>query len=200
MTRRGERARYDREIVYAIFDEALVSSVALVVNRRPELRPMIHARVGEELILHGLGTNPFLAALASGAEACINVMLIDGLVLARRIEDHSMFYRSATLYGRGSDVGDEKLKASHMRAVFTKLAGSTRFDRLPKLSEAYLAQTRVVSIPLQHCVAKVNDQSPRPRADETDIWSGVIPIRLSRGEPVADELTARSGLLLGDAD
>src|SRR5689334_22684960 len=110
MRRRAKRATYDVETIYAILDEALIASVAVAIDGTPHVQPMIHARIGSDIILHGLATNRLLNAIADGAEACINVAIIDALAICRRIEDHSMLYRSATVYGRGRIVKDEAQK------------------------------------------------------------------------------------------
>src|SRR5690349_21635124 len=114
MRRKASRATYDRDTIYAIVDEALTASVAAVIDGRPQVQPMIHVRIGDDIILHGLGGNQLLSVIAAGGEACINVMLLDALAMARRIEDHSMLYRSATMYGRGQQVRDEAEKAAIM--------------------------------------------------------------------------------------
>ena len=66
MRRRAKRATYDVETVHAIFDEALIASVAVVIDGQPHVQPMIHARIGTDLILHGLATNRLLNAIATG--------------------------------------------------------------------------------------------------------------------------------------
>ena len=66
MRRKASRATYDREIVYAILDEALTASVAAVIDGRPQVQPMIHVRIGDDIILHGLSGNRLLSAIAAG--------------------------------------------------------------------------------------------------------------------------------------
>ncbi len=133
MRRKAKRATYDRETIYAILDEALIASVAVSIKGQPNVQPMIHRRLGDRLILHGLATNRLLNAIAEGAEACINVFHLDALAIARKIEDHSMLYRSATIYGRGELVGDEAEKLAIMGQVFASLVGSGRLATLPPL-------------------------------------------------------------------
>lgn len=64
----------------AILDEALTCHVGFAVDGRPWVVPTAFARIGDHLYLHGAVGNFALRALAGGAEACITVTLLDGLV------------------------------------------------------------------------------------------------------------------------
>lgn len=190
MRRKAKRATYDRETIRAILDEALIASVAVAINGQPHVQPMIHCRIGNRLILHGLATNRLLGAIAEGAEACINVCLIDALAVARRIEDHSMLYRSATVYGRGELIADETEKLAIMETVFASLVGSGRFATLPPLQPGYLGGTMVVAVPIDEAVGKVNDHVDTDDGPE-GLWSGLIPVRLEFDAPVPDARSAQ---------
>jgi len=194
MRRRAKRATYDVEIVHAVLDEALIASVAVVIDGKPQVQPMIHARIGNELILHGLATNRLLNAIAEGAEACINVAIIDALAVCRRIEDHSMLYRSATIYGQGRAVRDEAEKAAIMMQVFESLVGKTRSPSLPPLAEGYLGGAMVVVIPIDEAVGKVNSDVPTETGPD-GVWSGFVPVEMTYGEPRPDGRTAREAIV-----
>jgi nitroimidazol reductase NimA-like FMN-containing flavoprotein (pyridoxamine 5'-phosphate oxidase superfamily) len=194
MRRRARRATYDVETVHAVLDEALIASVAVAIDGIAHVQPMIHARIGDELILHGLATNRLLNAIANGAEACINVAIIDALAVCRRIEDHSMLYRSATVYGRGRLVTDEAHKAAIMTHVFESLVGKSRTAALPPLPEGYLDGTMVVLVPIEEAVAKVNSDVPTDDGPD-GVWSGFVPVAIGYGEPGPDARTAAEGIV-----
>jgi len=193
MRRRARRATYDVDTVHAILDEALIASVAVAIDGVAHVQPMIHARIGDELILHGLATNRLLNAIAGGGEACINVAIIDALAVCRRIEDHSMLYRSATVYGRGRLLADESEKAAIMTQVFESLVGKSRTGALPPLPEGYLEGTMVVVVPIEEAVGKVNSDVPTEEGPE-GAWSGFVPVEVAYGEPRPDGRTAAEGL------
>src|ERR1700704_1765396 len=113
--RAAQRARYDREVVDAIIDEALSCHVGFAIDGRPWVIPTIHARVDDRLYLHGAVANHMLKSLADGIEACVTITIIDGLVLARSQFHHSMNYRSVMIFGRAMplDDPDEKRAALH---------------------------------------------------------------------------------------
>jgi nitroimidazol reductase NimA-like FMN-containing flavoprotein (pyridoxamine 5'-phosphate oxidase superfamily) len=192
MRRKGSRATYDRGTIYAIVDEALTASVAAVIDGRPQVQPMIHVRVGDDIILHGLGGNRLLSAIAGGGETCINVMLLDALAMARRIEDHSMLYRSATLYGRGRQVMDEAEKDAIMNQVFAAIVRSDRLQKLEPLAPGYLGGTMVVRVPIEEAVGKVNG-AVATDAGVDGLWSGYIRLASAYGPLEPDERTVREG-------
>src|SRR5690348_8380202 len=104
--RLAKRAVYDRAEINAILDEALICHVGFVADGQPFVIPTIHVRIGDTIYLHGSPASRMLQTLAGGAEACITVTLVDGLVLARSAFHHSMNYRSVVVFGRGSAVAD----------------------------------------------------------------------------------------------
>jgi hypothetical protein len=78
-----QRAVYDRTEIAKILDEGLVCHVGLIESGFPRLIPMAYVRIDDRIIVHGSRASRLLRALAEGAEACVAVTLLDGLVLAR---------------------------------------------------------------------------------------------------------------------
>ena len=81
--RLADRARYDRETLDAILDDAYVAHVGVVVDGAPVVLPFACARAGDELVLHGSTRAGTLSLIADGTPVCATVTHIDGLVLAR---------------------------------------------------------------------------------------------------------------------
>src|SRR6266496_3394080 len=105
-----KRGVYDRAAVFAILDEALVCHVGFARDGQPFVIPTIFARVEDRLYLHGSAASRMLGALAEGADVCVTVTLVDGLVLARSAFHHSMNYRSVVVLGRARLVTDPNEK------------------------------------------------------------------------------------------
>jgi nitroimidazol reductase NimA-like FMN-containing flavoprotein (pyridoxamine 5'-phosphate oxidase superfamily) len=185
--RHPERATYDRAAVHAILDEALYCDVAFVSDGRPVVVPCIHARLGDELVLHGAVASRLMTVVAAGGELCITATLVDGLVLARSWFAHSMNYRSVVVFGRGREVLDPVEKARALRAIVEHVApGRSRDARPPTPKE--LAATTVVSVALERGSAKTRRGLPRDHeADyELPVWAGELPLRLEALSPVRD--------------
>jgi nitroimidazol reductase NimA-like FMN-containing flavoprotein (pyridoxamine 5'-phosphate oxidase superfamily) len=98
--RRDERGSFDRALIYSIIDEAMFCHVGFVGEDRPVVIPMLHARVEDQLLLHGAPATRLFRVLAKAPEICVTVTLFDGLVLARSAFEHSANYRSVVIFGR----------------------------------------------------------------------------------------------------
>jgi nitroimidazol reductase NimA-like FMN-containing flavoprotein (pyridoxamine 5'-phosphate oxidase superfamily) len=180
--RRANRATHERAAIHAILDEALIGTLATIIDGEPFAQPMIHARDGEDIILHGSSANRMLGALEAGARACLSVTLLDGLVLGRSIPDHSFQYRSVSVHGHCRAITDAAEKRARMRVVFDHIIAK-RWETLPPVDEDYLGHVKVLILPLAECVAKVNVSVPDDVAGDPAhaVWSGVLPFALTPG-------------------
>jgi nitroimidazol reductase NimA-like FMN-containing flavoprotein (pyridoxamine 5'-phosphate oxidase superfamily) len=182
-----QRAAYDRQTIDNILDEGLICHVGFSVAGQTFVLPTIHVRVGDKVYLHGSPGSRMLQALAKGAEACLSVTIVDGLVLARSALHHSMNYRSVVLFGTASIVEDDVEKQVVLRALTDHLIPGRWADvRGPTPQE--LRQTFVLAIPIQEASAKVRNGPPLD--DDVDYslphWAGIIPLRLAAAEAIAD--------------
>jgi nitroimidazol reductase NimA-like FMN-containing flavoprotein (pyridoxamine 5'-phosphate oxidase superfamily) len=191
-TRYRERARYDREIVHRILDEALICHLGYVSAGRPVVLPTTHARLGETLYLHGsTGSGPMLAAKAGSAlPVCVTATLIDALVLARSALHHSLGYRSVVVVGDARLVEDPAEKLRALRSLLDHIASGRAADcRTP--NERELAATAVLALDLVEVSAKVRTGGPADDPEDCTLphWAGVVPLSLTAGTPVpADDL------------
>src|SRR5437867_3171318 len=112
-----DRGVYDRAVIDKVLDEGLICHVGFSTNGQTFVLPTIHVRIGDTVYLHGSPASRLLQALASGAEACLTVTMVDGLVLARAALHHSMNYRSVVLFGTASVVEDEAQKLAALQAL-----------------------------------------------------------------------------------
>ena len=179
------RGSHDRALIYSILDEAPVCHVGFVVDGRPFVIPTLHVRVGDRLYMHGSPGSRMLKAMAGGVEVCVNVTIVDGLVLARSAFHHSMNYRSVVVFGTAQAVEDPDEKARVLHALSEHLVpGRWRDVRGPAPGE--LKATSVLSLPIDEASAKV--RTGPPLDDEEDYalsaWAGVVPLSLKAGEPV----------------
>ena len=184
-----KRADYDRETVQAIVDASAICHVGFVVDGRPFVIPTIHARIGEVVYFHGAPASRMLKTIQSGAELCITVTHLDGLVLARSAFHHSMNYRSAMLFGPGRLVDDETEKWDALHAI-TEAVMPGRWDDVRQPNPKEMAATLVVALQIEYASAKV--RTGPPGDDEEDyalpVWAGVLPLALTAQAPIADPL------------
>jgi hypothetical protein len=183
--RHPDRARYDRETVDAILDEAVVCHIGVMVGGEPLVLPTSFGRVGDTLYLHGAAANRSLAAALEGV--CVTVTHLDGLVLARSAFGHSMNYRSVVVRGRGRAVTDPQERLAALRAIVEQ-AIPGRWDEVRRPTEKELATTAVIAVDMGERSAKVRTGPPLdPVSDRRlPVWAGEIPLRVVAGHPRAD--------------
>jgi nitroimidazol reductase NimA-like FMN-containing flavoprotein (pyridoxamine 5'-phosphate oxidase superfamily) len=184
--RHPERGRADRKVVNAILDEALVCHVGFVADDYPTVIPTLQVRVGDTVYLHGSPASRMLQS-APGAEVCVTVTLLDGVVMARSAFNHSMNYRSVMIFGRPRIVTDPEEKAAAFRALVEHVAEG-RWDDARQPTPSELTATTVLAISLDEASAKVRSGPPIDEDGDLalDIWAGVVPLRMVAGDPVPD--------------
>ena len=117
-----ERARYDRADVDAILDASVVCHLeGIDADGRPLVIPMQHARVGDVVYLHGSAASRHLRRAGAGADVSLAVTILDGLVLAHRLFNHSVNYRSVVLRGTAEAVEDDAEKLVALEAFTERL-------------------------------------------------------------------------------
>ncbi|OSQ38351.1 pyridoxamine 5'-phosphate oxidase family protein [Thalassospira mesophila] len=198
MVRGPKRASYDRETVHRIIDEAIICHVSTVLDGRPVMIPTAHWRVGEQFYIHGSSKNRVLGAIADGAEACICITHLDGLVMARSAFHHSANYRSVVIYGKARVMEDDTAKMEQS-AVFVEKLAKGRWDTIRHPNKQELKATMFLEFDMEAVSAKIRTGDPVD--DEEDyalpVWAGVLPCRTVWDAPIDDSRLDRS--LLADA-
>jgi nitroimidazol reductase NimA-like FMN-containing flavoprotein (pyridoxamine 5'-phosphate oxidase superfamily) len=185
LRRHAERAHYDRATIDAILDSALVCHLGVVVDGEPLVLPTGFGRVGDTLYLHGAAANAGLRAALTGA--CLTVTHVDGLVMARSLNGHSMNFRSVVVRGRGRLVTDPQERLVALRSI-VEHAVPGRWDEAREPSARELAATAIVAIPLAEVSAKVRTGPPQDPEDDRalPVWAGELPLRLVADAPMPD--------------
>jgi nitroimidazol reductase NimA-like FMN-containing flavoprotein (pyridoxamine 5'-phosphate oxidase superfamily) len=181
------RASYDRALIDAILDEALLCHVGFVHEGQPFVLPTTFARVDDTLYLHGSAASRMLRGLRDGLPVCVTVTLLDGLVLARSAYHQSMNYRSVVVLGVASEVTDEAERLRGLEAVVEHvLPGRWREVRPPSAQE--LRATMVLRLPILEASAKVRTGGPLDEPEDLGrgCWAGHVPVALAAGAPVPD--------------
>jgi uncharacterized protein len=207
--REAHRGVYDRETINRILDEAFICHIGFTVaatkkdandatinptssvmnnDAQTYVIPTSYGRSGDVLYIHGSAASRMLRNLNSGIPACVTVTLLDGLVLARSVFNHSMNYRSVVILGTATLVSDAAEKLAALRVLSEHILRG-RWDDSRRPNERELKQTSVLRMPITEFSAKV--RTGPPIDDEEDYafptWAGVIPLEMRAGEPLRDE-------------
>ncbi|MGH8041488.1 MAG: pyridoxamine 5'-phosphate oxidase family protein [Rudaea sp.] len=183
-----DRARYDRADAYAILDAAFLAHVGFCVDGQPFVIPMLYARDGDTLLLHGSIASRLLKTLSAGVETCVSMTIVDGLVLARSHFHHSANYRSVVAFGKARVIDDATAKiAALAHFVDAMLPGRAAESRAPDRNE--LAATSVLHFDIVDISAKI--RSGGAKDDKADLrlphWAGVVPLATQYGQPLPEE-------------
>jgi uncharacterized protein len=180
-----KRGHYDRATIDPIIDAALICHVGFAQGEQPFVIPTLHAREGDDILLHGASTSRMIQHVATGAPVCITITHTDGIVLARSIFNHSINYRSAVLFGRGALVSDPDEKMDALERFTERLLPGRWADARPPSAQE-LKATGVVRVVIESASAKIRTGPPGDDADDValPVWAGVLPLREAVGEPL----------------
>jgi hypothetical protein len=188
LVREADRAVYDRETVYRILDEGFLCHAGFVVDGQPFVIPTSYGRKDSSLYIHGSAASRMLRQIQKdGVPVCITVTLLDGLVLARSIFNHSMNYRSIVILGKATLVDDPTEKLAALRILSEHILPG-RWDDSRQPNERELKATSVLRVPIEEFSAKV--RTGPPIDDEEDYtfptWAGVVPLEVIAAPPIDD--------------
>jgi nitroimidazol reductase NimA-like FMN-containing flavoprotein (pyridoxamine 5'-phosphate oxidase superfamily) len=181
-------ADYDRATVHRILDAGLLAQVGFVQDGSAVVVPMIYGREDETLYLHGARKARVVRLLEQNDEACVNVTLIDGLVLARSAFNSSMRYRSVTVFGSPRLVEETEDKVHAMR-VISEQSMPGRWDELREPLSREVKMTGVIALDIVAASAKESASMPEDEDEDYNIpvWAGVLPLTSSFGSLIDDE-------------
>lgn len=183
-----KRYDFDPAARNAILDEGLVCHVAFTIDGQPFMIPTGYCRVEDTIYLHGSVGSHFFRQMAAGIPVCVSVTLLDGLVLARSVFNHSMNYRSVVAFGQTrlvEDKEEEWLAAEK----FTEHVVPGRWNDARQPNESDMKKTMFIAVEIEEASVKYRGHGVGD--DEKDmgleVWAGVIPLKLTPMPAETDE-------------
>jgi nitroimidazol reductase NimA-like FMN-containing flavoprotein (pyridoxamine 5'-phosphate oxidase superfamily) len=187
VAREPQRAVYDRDEVYRILDEGFICHVGFLLDGQPFVIPTSYGRQDASLYIHGSAASRMLRNMKEGVPVCVAVTLLDGLVLARSVFNHSMNYRSVVILGKATLVENPEEKLAALRVLSEHILPG-RWDDARHPNEQEVKATSVLRLPIEEFSAKV--RTGPPVDDEEDYsfptWAGVIPLEMRARDPIDD--------------
>lgn len=178
----SRKACYDEQVVHSVLDAGHCAHVGFVQDGAPLIVPMLYGRDGDALLLHGARKARIVRLLEQSPRVCVNVTLLDGVVIARSMFNCSMQYRSVTVFGEPSLITgrDEKLHA--MRVISDHLLPG-RWSEARDSHEREIKMTGVLRLPIDSASAKISEGMPLDEEDDyaLALWAGVLPLALRSG-------------------
>lgn len=183
--RLAEKARYERDVVFAVLDEARLCHVAALVDGLAMSLPTLHAREGRTLYLHGSRSSAVLRAVVDEGRAWVTATLYDGLRLARSGFESSIAYRSVVVIGPVATVDDPHEKR-RVLDLFVDAVLPGRASEVRAMNEQELRLTMVVALHIEEASAKLSAGPTDDVGEDLDlpIWSGVVPAHVHFDAPI----------------
>lgn len=182
-------------VVHRILDAGLVAHVAFVQDGSPVVVPMIYGRDAETVFLHGARKARVIRMLEGTEQACLNVTLLDGLVVARSTFNSSMNYRSVTVFGRPRLLLAREEKLHGMKTIAEHTMPG-RWAEARDSHEREIKMAGVIAMRIDTASAKVSSGMPVDEDDDYDIpiWAGVLPITTTIGKLQGDDRLLRGAV------
>ncbi|WP_145226256.1 pyridoxamine 5'-phosphate oxidase family protein [Rudaeicoccus suwonensis] len=193
LTRKEGRASADRSTLDALLDEVSVGVLSTVLDGMPWSVPMLFARDGDNVILHGSTGAGALRQVTEGAPAAFTVYSLDGYVVAYNAFESSANYRSAVLRGTLVHLSGDSAVTGLERLTDRLFPGRT--GEVVPSTRKELAATVCLALPIREGSwlyrGRVGGSEPPEYDDATvpaaPVWTGIVPLRLTAGEPQRDE-------------
>lgn len=187
--RRGKnRAVTDRDALERVLGAGIVCHLAYVADDgTPRVVPTGYGYEGDTMYVHG-STGAASLRAGAGAEVCVNVTLLDGVIYSRAVFHHSVNYRSATIHGVARQVTDADAKLHALRVITEHIApGAWDHARGPTPQE--FAKTAVLALDLTEAAVKIRTGGPGEEPEDLTPdrvganWAGVLPLVRGWGTP-----------------
>ena len=193
------KASYEHESVAAILRSGLVAQVAFVQDGTPVVVPMIYGLDGDTIYLHGARKARVIRLLEKSTTACLNVTLLDAIVLARSAFNSSMNYRSVTVFGTPRLVEGTEQKLHAMR-VISEHTMPGRWSELRDPLEREVKMTGVIAMAIDTASAKISTGMPDDEPEDYGIpvWAGILPLASTFGA-LQDDGRVQDGVLPSEA-
>lgn len=187
LRRLPNRGSHESETIHAILDSGFLAHVGFQVDGQPFVIPTLYGRDGDTLYLHGSAASRMLRELDTGVPACVNVTLVDGLVLARSAFHHSMNYRSVVAFGTARKIHEPAEKITALRIISEHVIAG-RWNDVRSPSDKELKATSVLEFSIEEASAKIRQGPPLDDEDDYDlqVWAGILPLKLEPKAPIAD--------------
>lgn len=168
-----------------VLDEAMVGVLSTVTDDgQPWSVPMLVARDGDRLLVHGSTGAGALRHVAAGRPATFTAFVVDGLVVADTLFDHSVNYRSAVVRGTLSPVAEAD--AGRALDVFSDAILPGRSAEVRDHTRKELSATSILQLPIIEGQWLTKARAGGPLDDDAGGWTGVVPVRTVYGEPIVE--------------
>ncbi len=147
-----------------ILAAGLVAHVGYVRDGLPVVIPLTYhyeTEAPDRIYLHGAKAGDTLSALAAGTPVCVTVTMVDGLVMSRTADAHSVNYRCVVCYGTAAPIDDQEEKSALFERMIARYIPGRAVGRdYAAPSAGKLLGTEVVAVTITSWSAKERRGGP----------------------------------------
>ena len=191
--RGSKKASYDKKTVYSILDETKICHIAFLHQGKALVQPINFGRNGDKLYIHGSTKNRMTNALLESKSVSLNVMILDAMLLTRSAFNHSVHYRSATIFGSVRELTNNEEKIKGLKSIVNHFVPN-RWKNCRKPNEKELKATRVLEITIETASAKISNKPPTDKDFDLDFWAGTIPVKTVFSAPIPTKSLEKSNI------
>ena len=186
----NQRMHYDEAVIFPILDEALYCTVSYSLDNQLFAIPTAFVRKENKLYIHGSVGSHFLRGIENGNPVCISVMLADAIVVAKSAFNHSVNYRSITIFSNAVKIDDYDSKAAFFKELTEKIVPGS-WDYLRPMKPSEVNKTILLCFDIMEASAKIRAGEPVDEEEDQalPIWSGLIPTPTLKQSPIPDKLS-----------
>lgn len=190
--RLSDREFTDRDQINEFLDSQFLAHVGFIEKNsgNPFVIPMGYARDDQRILIHGSTGSRMMMQIAQGAEICVTITSVNGLVAARSTFNSSINYQSVMIFGKVSVLQDNEKILALEKISNSLIPGSWDYTRPMTQKEA--AATMIVALSLENVSAKQRTDNAHDEEEDLDLelWAGVIPVEQVFGKPVTAEYSS----------
>ena len=184
--RLSDREFSERDAINEFLDNEFLAHVGFVekTTNEPFVIPMGYARDGDRILLHGSTGSRMMMQIAAGAQLCVTITQVNGLIAARSTFNSSINYQSVMIFGTATVLKDEeKMKA--LEVISNGLIPGS-WDYTRPITSKETAATMIVALSLEKISAKQRTGNSHDEDEDMNLplWAGIIPVERTFGTPI----------------
>ncbi|TFK69169.1 hypothetical protein BDN72DRAFT_623134 [Pluteus cervinus] len=210
------RGAYDFQAIHSVVNAAPVLHLSFIPSETdpfPTIIPLL-GQMGSfanpdadpsseplDLYIHTHASTRLVKLVASqtedgekGLPVCASAALVDGYVLALTPFNHSCNYRSAVLHGYATPVTDEAERLYAMELITNGLIPERWGNSRVPPTKTELQTTGILKVTIESASGKVRAAGAANDKQDLEnegvigkVWTGVVPLWQTLGEPVSNE-------------
>jgi uncharacterized protein len=182
--RAAKRASYDRLELYSIIDTNAIGHIGFIENNTPFVIPLNVWRMDNALYLHCLNGGRLSKHLATQDQVCVSFAEHNAWVLSKSAYHTSANYRSAVLFGQFTQVRDQEEFDRAFATVINQIEAG-RWDKVRQPSPTEIKTTAMLKMDIHEGSVKSRTGGPNEEPDDLElpVWSGILPLITSHGDP-----------------